>query len=322
MKIGNLDIKGKVLLAPMAGVADRAFRELCAGYGAALVTGEMVSCKGLCYHDRKSAELLTVGELERPAGVQLFGDDPDLMAKAAGISLAYKPDFIDINMGCPAPKIAHNGAGSALLRDPALCGRITKAVVQVSPVPVTVKIRKGFSSQSVTAVEVAKQCEAAGCSAIAVHGRTRDQMYAPPVDRSIIAAVKRAVSVPVIGNGDICTPLDASAMLEETGCDAVMVGRGALGSPWIFSQMNAWLDHGQILPDPPLSEKMRVLLVHIARMCELKGEKIGMLEARKHSAWYMKGMTGAANLRKQAGSLTVFDDLTALLSRILTEREE
>ncbi|CZT56223.1 tRNA-dihydrouridine synthase C [Eubacteriaceae bacterium CHKCI005] len=321
MHIGSYQIEGRAVLAPMAGVADRAFRELCAGYGAAMTTSEMVSSKGLVYGDRKSAQLLQYGEEERPIALQIFGDDPAIMAQATSMVMEYRPDIIDINMGCPAPKIVNNGCGSALMRNPDLCGRLVEAVVGAADVPVTVKIRKGWDAQSVNAVEVAKVCEQAGVAAITVHGRTRDQMYAPTADWDIIKAVKQAVSVPVIGNGDVFRPEDAARLLEETGCDAVMVGRGALGTPWIFREINAWLDHHCMLPLPGIKERMFVMLKHIKRMCELKGERGGMLEARKHAAWYMKGLRGAPGFRAQAGALSTFADAERLAMAVLSQGE-
>lgn len=296
----------------MAGVADRAFRRLCVDYGAAYVVSEMVSCKGLCFGDRKSEELLMLDEDEHPAAVQLFGDDPDIMARAAEKALAAGPEIIDINMGCPAPKIAGNHCGSALMREPELCRRIVAAVAGAVDVPVTVKIRKGYSRQEVNAVEVALACEAGGAAAITVHGRTRDQMYAPPVDWDIIREVKRAVKVPVIGNGDVTDAASAAALYEHTGCDLVMVGRGALGAPWVFAQIQAYLGSGMRLPDPPVEKRMAVLLRQARLTAELKGERIALREIRKHAAWYMRGLRGAAGFRAKAGEVETLDDLAVL----------
>ena len=316
MKIGYTEINGYAALAPMAGVADRAFRELCVGFGAAYVVGEMVSAKGITYNSEKSFELLELSRQERPAAVQLFGYEPDVMAKAADFAMKYSPDIIDINMGCPAPKIACNGSGSALMKNPQLCGEIVRAVSQAVDVPVTVKIRKGWDSSSVNAVEVAVICEQAGAKAVTVHGRTRSQQYAPPVDIDIIRQVKQAVSIPVIGNGDITSAQDAADMYEKTGCDLVMVGRGALGNPWIFREINSLL--GADRPSLPVSpaERISVLIRHIQKLCEYKGEAVGMREARKHAAWYFKGMRDAAALRRKAGTLEKFDDLIELCKSV------
>ena len=316
MKIGNVEINGYACLAPMAGVTDRAFRELCVSFGAAYVMGEMVSSKGLVYKSEKSRELLVLSDDERPAAVQLFGNEPETMAQAAEIALGYKPDIIDINMGCPAPKIALNGCGSALMKDPELCGRIVRAVKDVSPVPVTVKIRKGWDKNSVNAVEVAQICEAAGADAIAVHGRTREQQYMPSADWDIIRQVKRAVKVPVIGNGDVTSAALAAQMLEHTGCDMVMIGRGALGNPWIFREISMLIGHDR--PSLPVStaERITVMLRHVSKMCEYKGEAVAMREARKHAAWYLKGIKGAAALRKRAVEIVTYEDLIRLCKDI------
>lgn len=321
MKIGNLEIKGYACLAPMAGVADRAFRELCMSYGAAYVISEMVSSKGLTMQDKKSKELLFLSDAERPAGAQIFGDDPEIMANAALKAMEFSPDFIDINMGCPAPKIAGNGGGSALLKNPELIGKIVKKVVEVSPVPVTAKIRIGWDKNSINAVEIAEIIEAAGADAITVHGRTKDQMYAPPVSLDEIANVKKAVSIPVIGNGDIVDGKSAKLMLDMTGCDFLMVGRGALGNPWIFQCINAYLNKEADFTEPTLEEKMDVMLRHIGTLCEYKGVRIGMREARKHAAWYIKGIRGAAAFRQEIGQLSTMDELKALAERVITSQE-
>ena len=317
MKIGNLEIKRTAALAPMAGVADSAFRRICKQFGAAYLVGEMASAKGMHYSDRKTAELLGVSDEERPVAVQLFGDDPELIAEAAKKALDYRPDVIDLNMGCPAPKIAGNGGGSALMKNPALAGRITEAVVRAVPLPVTVKFRKGWDDEHVNAVEFARVMEESGAAALTVHGRTRQQFYSPPVDLDIIAAVKAAVSIPVIGNGDCIDLQSVLYMYDYTKCDLVMIGRGALGSPWLFRQVGRYFEDGSILPAPPLAERMEVMLRHLKLICENKGERQGMREARKHAAWYMKGMRGAAAFRRRSGELCTYEDAVRLASDVL-----
>ena len=321
MKIGNLEIEGFAALAPMAGVADRAFRELCADFGSAYCVSEMVSAKGISYHSKKSAELMEISERERPCGVQLFGSEPDTMAFAAEFSLKYSPDFIDINMGCPVPKVNSIGCGCQLMTDPELCRRIVEAVSSAVDVPVTVKIRKGIDDDHINAKEVAQACEAGGAKAVAVHGRTRAQMYKPYADWNIIREVKEAVRIPVIGNGDVETAADAARLLEETGCDMVMVGRGAMGNPWIFSEINAYLSEGAVLAPPTLSERVTIMRRHIEKLCEYKGEEAGMREVRKHIAWYIKGLHGAAALRNDAGRLRTLDEFYILIKRVMITHE-
>ncbi len=322
MKIGNVTINGFAALAPMAGVADRAFRQTCKEYGAAYVVGEMASAKGLTMNDRKTAELLAVTPPERPMAVQLFGDDPATMAEAARLALRFSPDILDLNMGCPAPKIAGNGGGAALMKTPALAGEIIKAVCGAVDIPVTVKIRKGWDDTLVNAVEVAKIAQENGAAALCVHGRTRAQMYAPPVDTEIISAVKRAVTIPVIANGDITDGVTSARMLKETNADLIMVGRGALGAPWVFAQINAYLTDGALLPPPPLEERMATMVRQFERMVTHKGEYTAMREARKHAAWYMKGLHGAAKLRLMTSTLCVMDDAKRLAEQVLTMQNE
>lgn len=320
MEIGNLKIKGCAALAPMAGVADRAFRELCVSYGAAYVVSEMISSKGVSLGDRKSKALMQLSDEERPAGIQIFGNDPSVMAKSVKTVLGVSPDFVDINMGCPAPKIAGNGGGASLMRHPQLAKEIVEAVVAAcGNVPVTVKIRTGWDFENLNAVEMAQNAENAGAVAVTVHGRTRQQMYAPPVDHQMIAEVKKSVSIPVIGNGDIVDGPSAAKMLEETNCDFLMVGRGALGRPWVFSQINAYLQNGIILPEPPVSERMRVMVKHVRKICEYKGERIGIREARKHAAWYAKGIRGAAKYRKDLSLIESIEQLEELAFKITKE---
>lgn len=320
MEIGNLKIKGCAALAPMAGVADRAFRELCVFYGAAYVVSEMISSKGVSLGDRKSKALMQLSDEERPAGVQIFGNDPSVMAESVKTVLGVSPDFVDINMGCPAPKIAGNGGGASLMRHPQLAKEIVEAVVAAcGSVPVTVKIRSGWDFENLNAVEMAQNAEKAGAVAVTVHGRTRQQMYAPPVDHQMISEVKKSVSIPVVGNGDIVDGLSAAKMLEETNCDFLMVGRGALGRPWVFSQINAYLQNGIILPEPPVSERMRVMVKHVRKICEYKGERIGIREARKHAAWYAKGIRGAAKYRKDLSMIESVEQLEELAFKITKE---
>ncbi len=318
MEIGNLKFEHIAFLAPMAGVADRAFRELCTHYGAAYTVTEMVSSKGLTMGDKKSGELLTIGS-EHPCGAQIFGDEPEIMAQAAVKCLEYRPEIIDINMGCPAPKVAMNGGGASLMKHPDLAYEITKAVCGAVDIPVTVKIRKGWDDDSVNAVQMAQLAEKAGAAAIAVHGRTRVQMYSGTVDYDIIKAVKSAVSIPVIGNGDITDEQSATIMLEKTGCDAIMIGRGALGNPWVFSKINAYLDECRVLPDPTVTQKMAVMLRHIEKIIEYKGEYTAMREARHHAGYYTKGMRGGAAMRREICTFEHFEQLEELAFRVAKE---
>lgn len=319
LNIGGVPLKSHAVLAPMAGVSDRAYRELCVRFGAAYCVSEMVSSKALSFNSKKSEELMEISDLERPCGIQIFGDDPKCMADAAKHALENKPDIIDINMGCPAPKISSNGSGSALMKNPRLCGEIVKAVTAVTDIPVTVKIRKGWDDDSVNAVEVAKICESAGAAAITVHGRTRQQYYKPPVDYDIIKAVRESVSVPVIANGDIDSAERAKEVMDITGCDLVMIGRATLGNPWIFSQINAYLENPNIkIHTPDLEERLGVMIEHIGKMVEYKGEHMAMLQARKLVVGYFKGMKGAAALRNEAGKIKTLDDLYELRQKALS----
>jgi tRNA-dihydrouridine synthase B len=321
MKIKDVEIENNVFLAPMAGIADRAFRELCINYGAGYTVSEMVSSKGLTMGDKKSGELLTLGEIENPAGVQIFGDNPEIMAQAAKMCIKYHPNIIDINMGCPAPKIAMNGGGASLMKNPLLAGEIIKAVSKAVDIPVTVKIRKGWDDENITAVELAKIAEKNGAAAITVHGRTRMQMYSGKVDYNIIAKVKKAVDIPVIANGDIVDEQSAAIMFEKTNCDAIMIGRGALGNPWIFRRINAYLNECRVLPDVSINEKMVVMLKHIQKIIEYKGEYTAMREARHHAAYYTKGIRGGAALRKEISTFEHFEQLEELAYKIAKENE-
>lgn len=321
MKIKDVEFENNVFLAPMAGIADRAFRELCINYGAGYTVSEMVSSKGLTMGDKKSGELLTLGEIENPAGVQIFGDSPEIMAQAAKMCIKYHPNIIDINMGCPAPKIAMNGGGASLMKNPLLAGEIIKAVSKAVDIPVTVKIRKGWDDENITAVELAKIAEKNGAAAITVHGRTRMQMYSGKVDYDIIAKVKKAVDIPVIANGDIVDEQSAAIMFEKTNCDAIMIGRGALGNPWIFRRISAYLNECRVLPDVSINEKMVVMLKHIQKIIEYKGEYTAMREARHHAAYYTKGIRGGAALRKEISTFEHFEQLEELAYKIAKENE-
>lgn len=321
MKIKDIEFENNIFLAPMAGIADRAFRELCINYGAGYTVTEMVSSKGLTMGDKKSKELLTLGEIENPAGAQIFGDDAEIMAQAAQKCLEFQPDIIDINMGCPAPKIAMNGGGASLMKNPKLAGEIVKAVSEAVDIPVTVKMRKGWDNESITAVELAQIAEKNGASAITIHGRTRQQMYSGKVDYDIIAKVKKAVGIPVIANGDIVDEQSAAIMLEKTNADAIMIGRGALGNPWIFRRINAYLSECRVLPDVSINEKMAVMLKHIQKIIEYKGEYTAMREARHHAAYYTKGIRGGAALRKEISTFEHFEQLEELAYKIAKENE-
>ena len=322
MKLGNLEITGDLVLAPMAGVTDLAFRTICAELGAAVTVTEMVSSRALIYQDKKSRSLLH----KTPIGIcgaQIFGNDPSVMADGAVLALeASGADFIDINMGCPMPKIVNNGDGSALMKDPEKAARIVEAVVKAVPVPVTVKMRKGWDADHVTAVECAKACEQAGAALIAVHARTREQMYTPGIDPEIIARVKQAVHVPVLGNGDIHSAEDAVAMMQQTGCDGVMIARAALGDPWLFERVNAAIEGTPEPKAPNLQARMNALRRQVEEMVEQKGEFVAMPQARSQTMHYMKGLKGAAALRRCCCTLSRLEDLDELIAAVFEEQRK
>ena len=314
VNIGNVSIKKTAILAPMASVADRAYRLMCKKYGASYLVSEMVSAKGICYSDRKTAELCTVTDTERPMAVQLFGSEPDFMAEAVKIVLQYNPDIIDINMGCPVPKVVNMGAGSALMKNIRLASEITESAVKsAGNVPVTVKIRSGWDSENINAVEMAKALESSGASAVAVHGRTRNQMYSGKADWNIIREVKNAVKIPVIANGDVNDLKSCIDMYEKTGCDLVMIGRGSYGNPFVFREIDAYFS-GEDYTPPTVSEKMNVMLEHIRLIISMseKTEELAMHEARKHAAWYMNGYYGSAKFRGRCYQLSSYAEAEAL----------
>lgn len=303
-------------LAPMAGVTDRAMRELCIGYGADLVTSEMISAKAVHYKDKKTAELARITEGERPMAIQIFGSDPDIMAESAReIFERFSPEMIDINMGCPVPKVVKNGDGSALMRDPEKAGKIVRSVVGAVPCPVSVKFRTGWDGNSKNAPEFARVMEANGASLLCIHGRTRTQMYTPPVDPDTIREVAAAVSVPVLGNGGINSAQDAKRMLEYTGCAGIAVARGACGRPWLFAEIRAALDGCEFSP-PPVGERISVAIKHFEAIIADKGEYVGIREARKHLGWYLYGLRGAAAARLRINASESSDEIRGILLEI------
>lgn len=319
MKIGNIEIKNNVFLAPMAGVTDKPFRIICKEMGCGLVYSEMVSAKGMFYESKNTHKLLESDECERPLAVQIFGSDPKIMADMAKRIEDMPIDIIDVNMGCPAPKIVKNGEGSALMKTPELVGKIVKALVEGQKKPVTIKFRKGFDDSLINAVEIAKVAEANGASAVAVHGRTREQYYSGNADWDIIKSVKNAVNIPVIGNGDVDSPQKAKELLDYTGCDAIMIGRGAQGNPWIFKRTIHYIKTGELLPEPTATERAEMALRHAKMLIEYKGEFIGVREMRRHLSDYTKGLPGASSMRGKINTAESYEQLEKLIRTYFVE---
>ncbi|MDD2554637.1 MAG: tRNA dihydrouridine synthase DusB [Desulfotomaculaceae bacterium] len=317
MKIGGIVLENPVIAAPMAGVTDKSFRILAREAGCSLVCTEMVSDQALLYGNPKTCSLLDISGEDSPVSIQVFGSDPGYMAAAAEIVESRGARLIDVNMGCPTPKIVKNGEGAALMRNPDQAAAIIRAIVGRVKIPVTVKLRRGWDESSVNAVEMACLVEDAGAAAVTVHGRTRSQFYAGKADWGIIASVKRAVAIPVIGNGDIWTPQDALLMLEQTGCDGIMIGRASLGNPWIFKQTVYFLETGAMLPGPTPGERAAMALKHFNLLLENKGENVAVREMRKHAAWYMKGLRGAARLREMVNRAKTGEEIKILLEQVL-----
>lgn len=320
--IGNVRIERSCALSPMASVADRAYREICREFGASLLCSEMVSAKGLCYGGAGSLELCEVTDFQRPYAIQLFGEEPEYISKAVRIVNRFRPDIIDINMGCPVAKVVNPGGGSALMKTPELAAEIVRAAVDAAECPVTVKFRSGWDGSHINAVEFGLMIEQAGAAAVAVHPRTREQMYSGRADVSIIEKVKKALKIPVIGNGDIASGKDAARMYKETGCDLVSLARASNGRPWVFSQIRHFLQTGEELSEPCLEKRLEIMLLHVDRLIEYKGEAQGIREARKNVAWYLKGVRGASRFRNLSGELCVRDDVLRLIDDVMKAADE
>lgn len=319
MKIGNLNLDNRVFLSPMAGVTDLPFRLICKEQDCGMLYTEMVNAKALCYDDQNTKKMLKIEEEEHPVAIQIFGSDPEYMGGAAKILNSYPNEILDINMGCPAPKVVKNGDGSALLKNPELAAKVLKAVVGKSEKPVTLKIRKGWDDTCINAVEIAKIAEDCGISAIAIHGRTREQYYSGKADWDIIRQVKENVSIPVIGNGDVFEVEDAINMLNQTNCDAIMIGRGAQGNPWIFKRINHYMQTGEILPEPTLEEKINTAKKHLKLAVEEHGEYVAVREMRKHIAWYLKGLRNSARVRDEINKIESYEEVVNKLESYMQD---
>lgn len=313
MKIGNVQLDNEVFLSPMAGVTDLPFRTICKEKGCGMLYTEMINAKALCYDDENTKKMLNLEDDGHPVAVQIFGSDPEYMGKAASIMNQYTNDILDINMGCPAPKVIKNGDGSALMRNPKLASEVLTAVVKNSEKPVTLKIRKGWDDNSVNALEIAKIAEECGISALAIHGRTREQFYSGKADWDIIAEIKQSINIPVIGNGDVFDVQDAVNMLEKTKCDAIMIGRGSQGNPWIFNRINHYMKTGEVLPEPTLEEKISTAIKHMNLAVAEHGEYVAVREMRKHIGWYLKGLKNSAKYRDQINKITDYKEVISML---------
>ena len=313
MKIGNVQLDNEVFLSPMAGVTDLPFRTICKEKGCGMLYTEMINAKALCYDDENTKKMLNLEDDGHPVAVQICGSDPEYMGKAASIMNQYTNDILDINMGCPAPKVIKNGDGSALMRNPKLAAEVLTAVVKNSEKPVTLKIRKGWDDNSVNALEIAKIAEECGISALAIHGRTREQFYSGKADWDIIAEIKQSINIPVIGNGDVFDVQDAVNMLEKTKCDAIMIGRGSQGNPWIFNRINHYMKTGEVLPEPTLEEKISTAIKHMNLAVAEHGEYVAVREMRKHIGWYLKGLKNSAKYRDQINKITDYKEVISML---------